>query len=266
MRILVIGDVFGGNGLAAVLDMLPALRERHRPDAVIVNAENAADGTGTSPRQARELRDAGVDVVTGGNHSLKRREFFEVLRDDPRVLRPANLAVDAPGRAVALAPNPAGVLGVVNVMGKVFLDATANPFDIVDGLVAEARAGGATHVVVDHHAEATSEKVAMGWYLDGRVTAVVGTHTHVQTADDRVLPQGTAYITDLGMSGPHDSVIGVRTDVIVRRFRLGSHDRFEVATGNVRVQGVVVDAGEDGLATYIARVDEPAPAPAEPAH
>lgn len=257
MRTLIIGDVFAGHGLAALLDLLPALVIEHRIDVTIVNAENAAEGIGTSARQARELLDAGVHVLTGGNHSLARRDFFAVLRDEPRVLRPANLQDGAPGRAVAVVETPAGVVGVVNLMGKVFTKATANPFEIVDDLVAEVRGAGAAHVFVDFHAEATSEKVALGWYLDGRVTAVVGTHTHVQTADERVLPQGTAYITDIGMTGPHDSVIGVRTDIIVRRFRMGSSDRFQAATDNVRVQGVVVHSGDDGRALSIDRIDLP---------
>ncbi len=257
MRTLIIGDVFAGHGLTALLDLLPALVIDHRVDATIVNAENAAEGTGTSARQARELLDAGVAVLSGGNHSLARRDFFAVLRDEPRVLRPANLQDDAPGRAVAVVETPAGMLGVVNLMGLVFTKATVNPFTIVDDLIAEARAAGAEHVIVDFHAEATSEKVAMGWYLDGRVTAVVGTHTHVQTADERVLPQGTAYITDIGMTGPHDSVIGVRTDIIVRRFRMGSTDRFQAATENVRVQGVVVESDDDGRALTIERIDLP---------
>lgn len=262
-RALIVGDVVAGIGLRALLDRLPALRERYAPDLVVVNAENAADGTGTSARQARELLDAGVDVLTGGNHTLRRRDLLDVLRDEPRVLRPQNLDASAPGSALAVVDTPAGPAAVVNIMGAVFLDATESPFDIVDGLVERARAA-ARWVFVDHHAEATSEKVAMGWYLDGRVSAVVGTHTHVQTADARLLHHGTAYITDLGMTGPHDSVIGVRTDIIVSRFRHGTRGRFTPAEEGVRIQGVVVSCDVDGRATAIERVDIPVPGPAVP--
>lgn len=260
MRTMIIGDVVASSGMHAVLGNLDRLVAEHGVDLVIVNAENAADGVGTSARQARELLDAGVHILSGGNHSLDRRDFFAVLREEPRVLRPANLSDTAPGRAVAVVETPAGPAGLVNVMGAVFTEATCNPFEIIDDLVKQARSDGAVHVFVDHHAEATSEKVAMGWYLDGRVTAVVGTHTHVQTADERLLHQGTAYITDLGMTGPHDSVIGVRTDIIVKRFRTGSSDRFQPADGNVRIQGVVVDSDERGRATAIQRIDVPVPA------
>lgn len=255
-RALLIGDVVAGVGLTALLEVLPALRERHAPHLVVVNAENSADGVGTSARQARTLLDAGVHVLTGGNHTLRRDDYRSVLRDDPRALRPANLDDRAPGAAVAVVETPAGTAAVVNVMGQVFLDATVSPFAIIDDLVAQA-AASARYVFVDHHAEATSEKVAMGWHLAGRVSAVVGTHTHVQTADERVLPGGTAYITDMGMTGPHDSVIGVRTDIIVSRFLHGTKARFEPGQDNVLVQGVVVTCDAEGRATMIERVSVP---------
>lgn len=248
---LIIGDVVAGTGLRAVLEVLPGLRARYAPDLVVVNAENAADGTGTSARQAGDLLGAGVDVLTGGNHSLKRRDFHAVLRDDPRVLRPANLpGANLPGRGLAVVDTPAGPAAVVNIQGSVFMECSEPPFAIVDALVDEARAA-ARFVFVDHHAEATSEKVAMGRYLDGRVSAVVGTHTHIQTADARVFAGGTAYMTDLGMSGPHDSVIGVRSDIIVSRFRAGTKGRFEPAEGEVLVQGAVVRCDATGRATAI---------------
>jgi 2',3'-cyclic-nucleotide 2'-phosphodiesterase len=251
MRALLVGDVVGGVGLRALLARLPALREEHRPDVVVVNAENAAAGAGTSPRQARDLLDARVDVLTGGNHSLQKPEILTMLETEPRVLRPANIAVRAPGRGVVTVPTPAGPVSVVNVMGSVFLQAAASPFAVIDDLVEEARRGAAT-VLVDVHAEATSEKIALGHHLAGRVTAVVGTHTHVQTADARILAGGTAYLTDLGMTGPHDSVIGVRTEIILRRFLTGAPGRFEPADDGVLVQGAVVEAGDDGRATAIA--------------
>lgn len=250
-RILAIGDVVGAVGMHAVLDMLPRLAEEHAADLVVVNAENAAGGSGTSPRQVDELLEAGADVITGGNHTLRRRELYPKLVNEPRLLRPANISPKAPGRGMTVVRTRAGLqAGVVNVMGAIFVDSAASPFLVIDDLVEEARRG-ADVVLVDVHAEATSEKVALGRYLDGRVTAVVGTHTHVQTADARVLPGGTAYVTDLGMSGPHDSVIGVRTDVILERFLRGAPGRFEPAQEGVLVQGAVVECGEDGRASAI---------------
>jgi 2',3'-cyclic-nucleotide 2'-phosphodiesterase len=259
VRALIIGDVFGSVGLAALLGLLPSLRERMAPDLVVVNAENAAGGAGTQPRQAADLFEAGVDVLTGGNHTLRQTDYYPVLESDPRALRPANLSPRAPGRGLAVVDVAGGGrVAVVNLLGSVFMDAGASPFMVVDELVERARRG-ARHVLVDMHAEATSEKVAMGHYLDGRVTAVVGTHTHVQTADARVLPGGTAYITDLGMTGPHDSVIGVRKEVILRRFLTGAPGRFDVAEGDVLVQGALVEAGPDGLAQAITPFSEPVP-------
>lgn len=245
-----VGDVVGGVGMRALLHHLPGLREAHRPDVVVVNAENAAAGSGTSPRQVKDLLDAGVDVITGGNHTLRRTELSPLLATEPRLLRPANIAVNAPGRGLTTVETAAGPVSVVNVMGGVFMTVAQSPFAVVDDLVTQARAA-ADVVLVDMHAEATSEKVAMGHHLDGRVTAVVGTHTHVQTADARILAGGTAYVTDLGMTGPHDSVIGVHTEIILRRFLTGAPGRFEPATGGVLVQGAVVEAGADGRATAI---------------
>jgi metallophosphoesterase (TIGR00282 family) len=245
-----VGDVVGGVGLRALLEHLPALREAHAPDIVVVNAENAAAGSGTAPRQVEQLLEAGVDVLTGGNHTLRRSETLPLLASEPRLLRPANIAVKAPGRGLVTVQTPVGPVSVVNLMGAVFMTVSQSPFMIIDDLVREARAA-ADIVLVDFHAEATSEKVAMGHHLAGRVTAVVGTHTHVQTADARILDGGTAYVTDLGMTGPHDSVIGVHKETILARFLTGSGGRFEPATGGLLVQGAVIDAGADGRATSI---------------
>ena len=222
----------------------------------MVNAENAAAGAGTSPRQARDLLDAGVDVLTGGNHTLQKRDIYPMLATERRMLRPANIAVEAPGRGSVTVETGAGPVSVVNVMGSVFMTAAQSPFGIIDGLVEEARRG-ADVVIVDVHAEATSEKIALGWHLDGRVSAVVGTHTHVQTADARVLPGGTAFLSDLGMTGPHDSVIGVRTEIVLGRFLTGAPGRFEPADGNVLVQGAAVEIGGDGRAASIATFSVP---------
>ena len=252
LRILFVGDVFGTVGLKALLAKLPELREVHRPAMVVVNAENAAGGAGTSGRQAKELLDAGIDVLTGGNHTLRQTDLFPLLEADKRVLRPDNMAPNAPGRGYVVVDVAGGFrVGVINLLGSVFMDAAHSPFAVVDALVERARRE-TRWVVVDIHAEATSEKVALSRHLDGRVTAVVGTHTHVQTADARVLPGGTAYMTDLGMTGPHDGVIGVRSDIVLRRFLSGSSGRFEPADGEVLVQGAIVEAGADGLATSIA--------------
>jgi metallophosphoesterase (TIGR00282 family) len=257
MRALVVGDVFGGVGLRALLARLPALREEHRPDIVVVNAENAAAGAGTSARQARDLLGAGVDVVTGGNHTFRQKDIYPLLETEPRVLRPANLSVRGPGRGSVTVRTAAGdPVAVVNLVGAVFMSAASSPFAVVDGLVEAVRREAAV-VIVDIHAEATSEKLALAHHLDGRVTAVVGTHTHVQTADARVLPKGTAYVTDIGMTGPHDSVIGVRADQVLRRFLTGMPGPFDPAEDGVLVQGAVIDAAADGRATGIVTFSVP---------
>lgn len=249
------GDVVGGEGMRALLVLLPTLRRTYEPDLVVVNAENAAAGAGTSPRQARDLLDAGVDVLTGGNHTLRRRELYPLLASEPRVLRPANIAVRAPGHGMCVVPAGDGRAAVVNVMGAVFMTVAQSPFAVIDDLVERARAQ-TPHVFVDLHAEATSEKIAMAHHLAGRVTAVVGTHTHVQTADARVLRGGTAAVTDLGMTGPHDSVLGVRAEIVIDRFLTGSPGRFETADEGVLVQGAVVEAGPDGRADSIKTFSE----------
>ncbi len=250
VRALFIGDVVGRPGHRAVVDLLPALRRDHSAEVVVVNAENAARGAGTSPRQARELLDAGADVLTGGNHTLRRTELYPVLSSEPRVLRPDNLAVKAPGGGLAVFDAPSGGVAVINVVGSVFMDAARSPFAAADELIARV-AGRARFIFVDVHAEATSEKIALAHHLAGRVTAVVGTHTHVQTADARVIGPGTAYVTDLGMSGPHDSVIGVRTEQSLARFLTGAPGTFQPADGDVKVQGAVVAADGRGRAVAI---------------
>jgi 2',3'-cyclic-nucleotide 2'-phosphodiesterase len=234
--------VFGAPGRAAVESRLPGLREELGADFCIVNGENVADGMGLTPKHAERLLAAGADVVTLGNHTWRRRELLPYLSGAERVIRPANFRVEAPGRALAVQPAADGTaVAVINLLGQLFLsDVHVGPFALVDELVEEARAA-APVVVVDFHAEATSEKVAMARWLDGRVTAVIGTHTHVQTSDARVQPGGTAAITDAGMTGPHDSVIGVKAELAIRRMRTGLPVRFEPADGGVRIEGVVVD-------------------------
>ncbi len=255
MRILFVGDVFGEPGRTALLDWLPGYRETAAVDFVVANGENAANGAGITTKIARKLLAGGVDVLTTGNHVWRQRDVFAFLAADERIVRPANYPPGAPGRGLTVRPARDGTpVAVVDLAGNLYMDSGLSPFRVVDELVEEARRKADT-VVVDLHAEATSEKVAMGHHLDGRVTAVVGTHTHVQTSDARVLPGGTAYITDVGMTGPLESVIGVRTDIIVRRFLTEMPQRFEVAEeGPVRLNAVVVDA-EGGRATAIETID-----------
>ncbi len=254
MKLLFVGDVFGQPGRAALLDWLPRYREAAAVDIVIANGENAANGAGITSKLARKLLDGGVDVITTGNHVWRQREVFAFLSTDERIVRPANYPAGAPGRGLTVRPAADGTpVAVVNLSGNLYMDTGLSPFRIVDRLVDEAHAQAAT-VLVDLHAEATSEKVAMGHYLDGRVTAVVGTHTHVQTSDARLLPGGTAYITDVGMTGPLESVIGVRTDIIVERFLTELPQRFEVAEGPSRINAVLI-AAEGGVATAIEALD-----------
>jgi metallophosphoesterase (TIGR00282 family) len=230
---------------------LPGLRDELRVDFCVVNGENVANGVGITPRLAEKLLAAGADVITLGNHVWRRPEIGPYLAESERVVRPANLWSGAPGRGLAVAPAADGTsVAVINVLGSLFLDPATSMFEVVDGLVDEARA--ATPVaVVDVHAEATSEKVALARWLDGRVTAVLGTHTHVQTADARIQPGGTAAISDVGMTGPHDSVIGVKAELAIQRMRTGIPVRFETAEGDVRVEGALVECGPDGRATSI---------------
>ena len=243
--------MFGPAGRRAVEERLPALREEVGADVAIVNGENVADGAGITGKLADKLLAAGADVVTLGNHTYRRAGIGAYLAQSERVIRPANQGAQTPGRGLAVVDARNGVrVAVLNLLGALFLDTPVSPWEVVDGLVEEARAA-APVVVVDVHAEATSEKVAMATWLDGRVTAVVGTHTHVQTSDARVLPGGTAAITDAGMTGPHASVIGVKSELAISRMRERLPVRFEPAEGGVRLEGVVVSCTDDGKARGI---------------
>jgi hypothetical protein len=219
-------------------------------DFCVVNGENAADGLGLTAKLAEKLLAAGADVLTTGNHVWRHRDLLPVLETDRRVIRPANLgSPTAPGSGLTVAEAVNGTpVAVLNLQGMVFMKTRIDPFQVVDGLVEEARSS-ARVVLLDFHAEATSEKVAMARHLDGRVTAVVGTHTHVQTADARIQPGGTAAITDAGMTGPHDSVIGARAELVLQQFRTGLPHRLHPADGDVRIEGVVIDSDEEGRAT-----------------
>src|SRR5881398_477008 len=250
MRMLFIGDIVGRPGRELVRMGLHGLVEYHRVDLVIANAENAAAGFGITREIGDQLLEWGVDVMTSGNHIWDKKEALDYIGAEPRLLRPANYPAGAPGNGSYLARTRDGrSVGVVNAMGRVFMLNIDDPFRVlpreIDALKPRTRI-----VFVDFHAEATSEKIAMGWHLDGKVSAVVGTHTHVQTADERVLPKGTAYLTDVGMTGPHDSIIGVEIEPALGKFLNALPARFETATGNPRLNAVIVEADEkSGLAT-----------------
>ena len=259
MRILFIGDVVGRPGRTALEKGLPQLRATLAADVCIVNAENVADGVGITPKLAERLLACGADALTLGNHTWRRAEIAPYLGSSTRVVRPANFPAGSPGRGVTVVPAADGTLvGVVNVLGSLFLEPARSMWELVDELVDEARRETPV-VVVDVHAEATSEKVALAHWLDGRVTAVLGTHTHVQTSDARVLPGGTAALTDVGMTGPHDSVIGVETRLAIHRMRTGMPVRFETAQGGVRIEGALVECDPaTGRASSIELVRVPA--------
>ena len=254
VNILFLGDVFGRPGRDAVVKSLPGLIDAHDIDFTIANGENAANGAGITSKIANQLLSAGVDVITTGNHVWRQREVYPFLNSSDRIVRPANFPPSSPGRALTVQTSVQGDdVAVINVMGHVFMDASISPFRIIDALVDEALTLAET-IVVDMHAEATSEKVALTQYLDGRVTAVVGSHTHVQTADERISAKGTAAITDVGMCGPRDSVIGVRKEIILSRFLNELPAPFEVADGDVRLNAVVI-ATAGGRATAMERLD-----------
>jgi 2',3'-cyclic-nucleotide 2'-phosphodiesterase len=249
MIVLFFADVVGKPGRDLLTKRLSDLRKQFGADAVVANGENVTDGKGIRPNHAEALFAAGVDVITTGNHIWRQREAYRYLDDHPMMVRPYNFLASNPGRGVTVADTPGGRLGVVNLSGQLYLNPARSPFEVVDQALEELH--GVRCVLVDLHAEATSEKVAMGWYLDGRVSAVIGTHTHVRTADARVLPGGTAYITDAGMCGPRDSVIGVKKELVLERMRTQMPVRFEVADHDVWLEGVVVEIGPDGHALRI---------------
>lgn len=257
MLLLVVGDVHGRPGRRILKERLPRLRARYDARFIVANGENAAGGAGLSREVAEEIFAAGVDVITGGNHIWHHRDAYELLDSDARIVRPLNYPPGVPGRGATVAASKDGVpVAVLNLQGRVFMPELDDPFRAVraelDGVRERARV-----IVLDFHAEATSEKIAMGWYLDGRISAVIGTHTHVQTADERILPQGTAYISDVGMTGPRDGVIGMDRERILERFLTALPVRFEVAAGPAQINAVAVDVDEEtGKARRIERILE----------
>lgn len=251
MRVLCIGDVIGRPGRRAVAGLVPALRAELGIDIVVANGENAAAGRGLTYKTAKEMFDGGVDVITSGNHIWDDKEIIQHLDSDLPILRPANYPAGAPGRGVC----SFGGLTVLNLMGRTFMYEIDDPFRTADRLLEQVPGG--SPIIVDMHGEATSEKYAIGWYLDGRVSAVVGTHTHVPTADARLLPKGTAFVCDLGMCGPRDSIIGVEPAPVIKKFLTGMPARFNVAEKEKTVQfnAVLIDINEGGEARSIERVD-----------
>jgi metallophosphoesterase (TIGR00282 family) len=259
VRILFIADAVGVPGRRAVEERLRSLRQELQADLCILNGENLADGVGITPKLADKMLAAGVDVITLGNHVWRRGEIIPYLRESDRLIRPANLSKRAPGKGLTFATSVDGTeVAVINLLGSLFLSPPVGPFEVIDELVDEAQRRTPV-IVVDMHAEATSEKVAMAKWLDGKVTAVLGTHTHIQTNDARVEPGGTAAITDAGMTGPHDSVIGVEAELAIKAMRTGMPVRFETASGGVRIEGVLVECDRDGRATSCETVRVPVP-------
>ena len=240
MRILMVGDVVGRTGRQAFRKYTPQLRREREIDLVVVNGENSAGGKGITRKSLDELYQGGADIVTSGNHIWDKKDVLDFIDQEPFLIRPANYPDGTPGKGACIYPFKAKNIGVMNLSGRAFMPALDAPFQRVEGLIKEL--GRSCDVLLlDFHAETTSEKLAMGWYLDGRVNAVVGTHTHIQTADERILPEGTAYITDLGMTGPWNSVLGVRTELIVQKFLTAMPVRFDVADGPAVYSGVLLE-------------------------
>lgn len=254
MIVLFFGDVVGRAARAFLVSRLPVLRSRYRADAVIVNGENAASGVGITPKVAEQLFAGGVDVITTGNHVWKYREIYSYLDQNPRIIRPFNFLPSNPGRGLTVLDLGDERLGVLNLSGDLTLNPARSAFAVVDEALQHLQ--GVRNVVVDMHAEATSEKVALGFHLAGRVSAVIGTHTHVRTADARILPEGTAYITDVGMCGSRDSVIGVKKEIIIKRFLTQLPQVFEVAEHDIWLEGVAIELNGQGRAVRITPFEE----------
>lgn len=255
MRLLFIGDIVGSSGREIVKALLPKIKDKFAIDITVANGENMAGGFGVTPESYQEIMQSGVDVMTGGNHSFDKKEAHELLQNEDFLLRPDNYPPEQPGKGWCVYSNSRGhKLGVINLMGRTFMDPLDCPFRRASELVEKLRAHTPC-IFVDFHAEASSEKMAMGWHLDGKVSAVIGTHTHVQTADERILDDGTAFLTDSGMTGPYDSVIGVKKEIILNRFLYKKGARFEVASGNPWFCGAIVDIdAATGKATSIQRL------------
>jgi len=256
MHLLFLGDIVGSPGRRAVEELLYRVVDRHLIDLVVANGENASGGIGITPAVADQLLGMGIDLLTSGNHIWKHKDIIPYLEDTDRLVRPANYPPDTPGRGFTIVETAIGEkVAVINLEGRVFMNPLECPFRTVDAVLSQI-SPEVKIIMVDMHAEATSEKLAMGWHLDGRVSAVLGTHTHVQTADERLLPQGTAYITDVGMTGPVNSVIGMKTEIILERFLTQRPQPFKVASQNIQLQGVVLKFDSQGRCQEITRIRE----------
>jgi hypothetical protein len=257
MKILFIGDIVGEPGRQAMRELLPKIVKRERIDFVVANGENTAGGSGITPMIVDELLGYGVDVITSGDHIWKRKEILDRIAEDARLLRPANYPRETPGFGATVVTSKSGVeVGVINLIGRVFMQAVECPFKTVRAEVDKMK-NKTRIIVVDIHAEATSEKVALGWFLDGTVSAIIGTHTHIQTADEKILPKGTAFLSDAGMTGPYDSVIGRKKEAVLNRFITQMPTKFEMAEGDIQLHGAIIDVDEKtGRAESIKRVQE----------
>ncbi len=256
MKLLFLGDVVGRPGRRALQALLPSLRRELGADVVIANGENLAGGSGLTRETAAETFASGVDILTGGNHLFDKKDSHAYIAEETRIARPANFPPGTPGTTLVTLDAPGGLLAVGSLLGRIFMRPLDDPFRAAQNLVRDARDRGARYTLIDMHAEATSEKIGMGWFLDGKVSAVIGTHTHVPTADARVLPGGTAYVTDAGMTGPFDSVIGMEKEPVLAHFLTGLHHRFHPAARDIRLQGLFMDLDEEtGLAHSIERVE-----------
>lgn len=255
MKILYAGDVFGSPGRKVFVEHATAMKASGEVDVIVVNGENAAGGRGLNAKQAKELFEAGADLITLGDHAWDQREMLELIERDSRIIRPANFPTSTPGKGIHTFSTPSGDVTAIIVIGRVFMNFPYDdPFVAIDALLKKHRDSLAPTILVEIHCEATSEKQAIGRHLDGRVTAVVGSHTHVQTSDETILPRGTAYITDLGMTGPHDSIIGSTVGPVLKRFKTGIHQKFQVASERVRLEGVLIETDLNGKAKSIERV------------
>jgi len=252
--VLLLGDIFGRPGRRIVRELLPGLKEKYEPVLIAANGENAAGGFGLTRKIAEQLFSLGIHVLTSGNHIWDQREMYTYISEEPRILRPANYPPDVPGAFLYRHETCKGVIAVINLIGRVFMQDYDCPFRAADQILANLPAD-VTHVIVDFHAEATSEKIALARFLDGRVSAVVGTHTHVLTADEQILPQGTAYITDLGMCGPKEGILGVKAAAVINKFLTQLPARFSVAKGPSQLNGVVIKLDRDGGAESITRLN-----------
>ena len=255
MKILAIGDVFGKSGCDFLLKNLHNIKKEYSIDLIIANGENSAEGNGILPTSAEMLFASGVDVIAGGNHSLRRREIYTMLEENPFLLRPANFPNSVPGSGIAYVDMGYTTVAVINILGVVYLESLTCPFETADKLINEAKNNGAKIIVVDFHAEATSEKRALGFYLDGKVSCVFGTHTHIQTADEQILPHNTGYVTDLGMTGVIDSVLGVDKNIIIQKMKDKLPVKFHNAVGKCELNGCIFEIDKStGFATSVKRI------------